>query len=53
MDFKLLQCVTIHYSAGARMLIPHSAQRPSTPHCDCKRAPASLSKSRNSRPLAE
>jgi hypothetical protein len=29
---------------------PHRAQRPSTPHCYCKRAPALPSKSRNSSP---
>jgi hypothetical protein len=32
---------------------PHSAQRPSTPHCDCRRDPVPPSKSRDSSPLAE
>jgi hypothetical protein len=45
--------VAIHYSAGARIPASHSAQRLSTPHCDCRRASFPQSKSRNSNPLAE
>jgi hypothetical protein len=48
--------VEIHYLAGARRPDPHSAQRLSAPHCNCRRAPmppCSLSKSRNSCPLTE
>jgi hypothetical protein len=43
----------IRYSAGARRPASHSAQRPNTPHYDCRRAPAPPSKSRNSSPLTD
>jgi hypothetical protein len=35
------------------VLCPHSAQRPNIPQCDCRRALAPPSKSKNSSPLAE
>jgi hypothetical protein len=45
--------MAICYSAGARRSASHSAQRPSTIHCDYRRVPASASKRGNSSPLTE
>jgi hypothetical protein len=44
LESQLLHQMAIHYSAGARRPTPHSAQRPSSPYCDCRRAPAPLSR---------
>jgi hypothetical protein len=52
-ESQILYQIAICYVAGTRRPTPYNAQRPSIPHCDCRRAPASPSKSKNSSLLTE
>jgi hypothetical protein len=49
LESQLLHQVTICYSAGESRPMPHSAQRPSAPQCNCRRAPAPPSKTGENR----
>jgi hypothetical protein len=55
LESQLFHRLSIHYPAGAGRPIPpnHSAQRPSAPHCNSRRAPVLPSKSGNSSSLTE